>query len=344
VVIPPELLAKLDDCAKTDFTSARDLWFSRQWWASAFVIAGLVLEGPELWYEMVSIARSRIPYFRYRIVLIESRLELAKVLAFVGWIFIVGGLFGELKASSRIADLSASIQECSDAKVEEATQEAGDAAVSAKTAHEEAAAVKGIADASRKDALSAKNQSAAAELHLGEAHKEASAAQAELNRLKTPRSLTNVDTLVSALERFKGIEFSFIGIFGDQESIALAGKINNALQRAGWKATTAPNSGMLPGPWFRLENFPAAVSASASSGVHISAESKETPDKLNILPISKWPLQVQAALALQEALAPAITPADEDLAKKAAGKAVEVINNERITKFTRVLLDIGKKP
>jgi len=142
VVVPPELIAKLNECAKTDFTGARDLWFSRQWWSSALVIVGLVFEGGELWYEMLSIVRGRVPRFRYRIVLLEHRVELAKVAAFVGWILIIAGLFGELRSNSKIEDLSASIQQCSDARVTEATLEAGDAAASAKTAHEEADAVK----------------------------------------------------------------------------------------------------------------------------------------------------------------------------------------------------------
>ncbi|MGC1437654.1 MAG: hypothetical protein WA847_17300, partial [Terriglobales bacterium] len=108
--------------------------------------------------EMLSIMRSRIQRFRYRIVLIERRLELAKALAFVGWVLIIGGLFGELRASSRISDLSASIQECSDAKVTAATLEAGDAANSAKTAHDEADAVGKEAAAIQKRLDSASRQ------------------------------------------------------------------------------------------------------------------------------------------------------------------------------------------
>jgi hypothetical protein len=145
-MLPPDLIAKLNECAKTNFIGERDVWFFRQSIFSWFVIIGLVLEGPELLYEMFSIVRSRIQRFRDSIVLIEKRLELAKALAFVGWIFIIGGLFGELRASSRIADLSASIQECSDAKVKEATLEAGGAADSAKTARAEADAAKKSSD------------------------------------------------------------------------------------------------------------------------------------------------------------------------------------------------------
>src|ERR1700733_7447030 len=112
-MLPPDLVAKLNECTGTNFIGARNVWFSRQSVFSWVVILGLVLEGPELIYEILSVIRSRVRRLRYRIVLIEDRLELAKAFAFVGWILIIVGLFGELRASSRIAELSASIQECS---------------------------------------------------------------------------------------------------------------------------------------------------------------------------------------------------------------------------------------
>ena len=157
------------------------------------VILGLVLEGPELIYEILSIARSRIQRFRYRIVLIENRIELAKALAFVGWIFIIGGLFGELRASSRIADLSASIQECSDAKVTKATLEAGDAAASARTAHEEADAVG--------------KEAAALILQLGAVAKRATDIDFNLGMTQwalSERYVLESDSLVKQLRQFKG--------------------------------------------------------------------------------------------------------------------------------------------
>jgi hypothetical protein len=126
-MLPPDIVAKLNECAKTNFIDARDVWFYRQSIFSWAVILGLVLEGPELIYDMLSIIRINIRRFRYSIALLENRVELAKVLAFAGWIFIIIGLLGELRAGSKIADLSASIQGCSDAKVRAATLEAGEA-------------------------------------------------------------------------------------------------------------------------------------------------------------------------------------------------------------------------
>jgi hypothetical protein len=145
-MLPPDIVAKLHECANTDFIAARDVWFSRQSWFSWAVIIGLLLEAPELGYEMRALVR-KIKRFKYSILIRPNRVEIAKVLAFIGWIFIVGGLFGELRAASKIEDLSAHIQECNEAKVAEATEHAGDAATSARTAHDEADTVGKEADA-----------------------------------------------------------------------------------------------------------------------------------------------------------------------------------------------------
>src|ERR1700730_14377449 len=107
-MLPPDLVAKLNECAKTNLIGTRDVWFSRQSIFSWAVILGLVLEGPELMYDMLSIVRSNIQRFRYSIILLENHVERAKVAAFIGWILIIGGLLGELRAGSKIVSLSAS--------------------------------------------------------------------------------------------------------------------------------------------------------------------------------------------------------------------------------------------
>ncbi len=53
--------------------------------------------------------------------------------AFIGWIFIIVGLFGELDAATRIKDLSTSIQECSDIKVAVAFSQASEASEKAES-------------------------------------------------------------------------------------------------------------------------------------------------------------------------------------------------------------------
>lgn len=137
-MLPPELVARLTDCVKHDFVSARDHWFSCLKWSTTVVAAGLVIELPELLYELTDIARQRIPRLKYKIVLLERHLQIFKAVAFFGWFLIVAGVVGERVAEVRVSDFDASIQDCSAAKVEEATLEAGDAKDSALFARKQA--------------------------------------------------------------------------------------------------------------------------------------------------------------------------------------------------------------
>jgi hypothetical protein len=156
-MLPPDLVAKLAQCATHDFVGPRDLWFGRLARFTTAVFVGLVFELPELWYELKLIAREWIPYFRYRILTPPERnIQAAKVLAFVGWILIVVGVGGERYSEVKVKDLDASIQECGEAKLRAATLEAGDAATSAEQAKFDANAARGEADAAKDSAREAK--------------------------------------------------------------------------------------------------------------------------------------------------------------------------------------------
>jgi hypothetical protein len=147
-MLPSDIVTKLNECAKTDFAGMRDGWFRIVSWATALVAFGLVLEAPELVHDLIPICRRMIVWLR------RSSTEFpkcetpdwVKVVAFVGWIFIVVGVIGEERGGIKVNNLDTNIQECSDAKVREATIEAGEAATSAKTAHAEADAIKKEAD------------------------------------------------------------------------------------------------------------------------------------------------------------------------------------------------------
>jgi hypothetical protein len=212
-MLPPDLVAKLNECAKTNLIGARYTWF---YWQSIFswaVILGLLLEGPEVVHDVLSIVRSRIIWS-------EKGVERAKLAAFLGWIFIIAGLLGESRAGSKIVDLSASIQECSDARVKEATLEAGDAAVSAKTAHDEAdAAVKSASDAGLESdaaaqlAEKAKGKAEKVEKRADKISARLDVASRQLSqveervRVQGPRSKLLIDgqnAFVEALKPFKG--------------------------------------------------------------------------------------------------------------------------------------------
>src|ERR1700723_284306 len=124
-MLPPDIVAKLHECATQNFIAARDSWFVWLSRSTKCVVIGLTLELPDLAYETIGFARTRIDRLRYRVVLLEERLERAKLIAFVGWFLIVAGVAGEWYAGTKIDDLSARIQGCNDAKLAEVTEEAG---------------------------------------------------------------------------------------------------------------------------------------------------------------------------------------------------------------------------
>jgi hypothetical protein len=184
-MLPPELIAKLNECASANFVALRDASLFWQTVFSRIVIAGLLFEGPELVHEMLSIIGNWFPsvetkFPRFNGVISSKRfVEYAKLAAFFGWILIIVGLGGELRTSSRIVDLSARIEECSDAKVTKATLEAGDATKSATTAREEA-------DAAKLASGEALTRAHAAERSLAKAESDAGKAQtAATNALTT---------------------------------------------------------------------------------------------------------------------------------------------------------------
>jgi hypothetical protein len=126
-MLSPDVIAKLNECAKADFGSIRDLWFGRLSLSTDLVIAGLALEVFELVYEAADIARERIRFLKYRVAIVERHVQVAKLIAFIGWFLIVGGVAGERFSEARVKNADANIQECSDARLARTTEEAVDA-------------------------------------------------------------------------------------------------------------------------------------------------------------------------------------------------------------------------
>jgi hypothetical protein len=251
-------------------------------------------------------------------------------------------------AKQAIADSSMALAQAKDAltntekaarSLGKAEKEANDAQAASFSALALAKGAREEADSFKKDIASAMTLAAEAESHLRDALKQAEDATAELNRLKTHRSLTGVTALVSTLGSFKGTEFGFMGVFADQESANLAEQISDALQSSGWTPTNAPNTGRGSGPFIRIKNFPASVQPSISTGVNVDVEIEEAVEDINKLPVPQKPKQVQAVIALKSALALSISPAQPDLATTNFGTAPA---NPKIK--PRVLITVGKKP
>lgn len=165
------------------------------------------------------------------------------------------------------------------------------------------------ADSFEKDIVSAKTQAAQAESHLAEALKRTADAQQELERLKSSRSLTHVSELVSALEPYKGTEYTFSAVFQDEESITLLRAIDAVLQSAGWKRTKPP--GGFPAINVFGKDLDFAVPLALNTGIQVSVDS---PDSLAVLqshPIGQLAQYVRAAIALNLSLSSNMYPAQE---------------------------------
>lgn len=257
------------------------------------------------------------------------------------------------KAKIAITDSSTALAQAKDAltkagKAADSLGKAEDEANKAHTASSNALALsrgaREEADSFEQDIVSAKKQAADAESHLADALKKAAAATAELDKLKSPRSLTNTPELISALEAFKGTEYRFSGVFGDEESGSLLIQIDGVLEDAGWKRVKSNPPSMEPYMEIRRNNEVIPVRYTIRSGVQISADSSESPivssapldcrGSVRAPVLEKFTPSVKAAITLGICLSASISPRQE----------FRGVDLSRVNEPTIVRIDVGKKP
>jgi hypothetical protein len=227
--------------------------------------------------------------------------------------------------AAKEADHAKELAEQANVESGKAKDKAGDALSSARGARQEA-------DSFEKDIVSAKTQAADAESHLADALQRAAAATAELDRIKTPRSLTNIPKLISTLAEFKDTEYTFSSVGADPEPLALLKSVDDLLQHSGWKRGKA-----IPGfPTINVfgKDVQYSVPVALTDGVRISVDSPEGLEPLKQLPLEKLPTYVRAAISLYLSLSSNLFPADEH------AQPVDVQKGESRT----VRISIGKKP
>lgn len=231
------------------------------------------------------------------------------------------------RASKALTDSGTAITQAGEAETE-----SGSAVTSASTALTTARGARSEADSFEKDIQSAEKEAADADSNLAEALREVAGEKDEVNRLKTPRSLTNSSGLEDSLRAFKGTEYAFTGVFQDQDSIDLLRAINNTLTAAGWKRINLPNT--QPGEIeVTLNGF--KVPVTTRSGVWIEAESTEKIEDLRSLPPFLFPRYISGGMALKGALFSSIFPQQENL-KSAFGvnlgpsKAVAILVGKKL--------------
>jgi hypothetical protein len=354
-------------------------------WANITVAIGVALEGIEICHDIGAWAKRKSREKRELIVLKElaeifpvSKAKRAteshsdeprwvKRLLRIGLMIVVFGVVGEWRCGAKLEDAHNAIHKYDVAKLTAAEKAAADAATSARIAHEEADAVKGIADEARadaKDALAkaqaaqrelahaetdaAKAQTVAskalstadkAESHLADALQRASKAEAQLNRLKTPRSLVHSDELITALKPFNGTEYT-LNVFMDDESMQFTKVVAGALEGAGW--VRRQQSGIILGiPTMEIVFDqgapPEHVPACLDTGISLHAHTKESLAALQSRPIQSLPKTIQAALVLKSAIALNISPPDE---RNVVSGVIDPKPEEGIP----ITICVGKKP
>ena len=168
------------------------------------------------------------------------------------------------------------------------------------------------ADSFEKDIVTAKERAAAAESHLAEAEKQAANATAELNRLRSPRTITNAAQLVSELRRFKNTNYKFMSVYPNDESTDLLESIDDVLQRAGWQRQSQQGLNLgIPALSLTDAHGTFIVPEGINTGVEISADSSEPITVLNSLPPDKRPAPVRIAVVLRNSLASSILPSND---------------------------------
>ncbi len=244
--MPPGFVEKIDDMMKADLLEWHSFWFGWLLIATALVVVGLTLEDGELWYEMRSIARSKFRFFRYRTLVLERRVEWAKVIAFVGWILIVVGVAGEMFTEVMISDADRNIEAfdaivLADARRESAfaLERAAHAEATAKTFDVQIAQLEAKARSAEATAKGFEAQIAAAQRDAAESKKEAESerlARVTLQKELQPRRLSSEqkDKLAALVKPFAPVSIILEWTAaGGQESADLARDMYDAIVSAG---------------------------------------------------------------------------------------------------------------
>jgi hypothetical protein len=257
-ILRPDTLEGIDDLIRVGLIAFRESCFNWLLVATGFVVVGLVLEGPELWHEIISIVRHWRFRRRFKFSLPEERApNWVKLIAFVGWIFIVIGVAGEYVADSFVSRADGFVQtfdeivltetqnrtalasERAIAAYERASENEKETAATLKQAEQERSdGAKSLqaAEIARKEAKGFSLQIAQANERAANAEKQAAAANLELARLTHPREFgpEQCRKLRTALLPFGQPTFD-IGVATTPEAVDLAGNMEKCLQVLSWK-------------------------------------------------------------------------------------------------------------
>jgi hypothetical protein len=188
------------------------------------------------------------------------------------------------------------------------------------------------AEGFKADIAKANESAERARAQVASATAEATKANLELERIKAPRTLRDVASLTESLKAYKGTEYTFSSVFGDEESILLLRHIDVALSSSGWVRVKPPHGYPAINVYGQEQDF--AVAAGMTFGVKISVNSDIPLATLQALPVDKLPAPTGAAAALAIALTGSLSPPQESGLKA----------NVEPGSSTIVRIEMGRKP
>ena len=342
------------------------------WWlnlSTILVVVGVICELPEIVHdlrELFSRKHFQPPEMPSRNP--DIRLEkIVVILGLFGWLLVVGGVAGEFFWESKLSTANEEIQSVSDDLLRTTQIEVGNARDAAKRASEYAQQAQSLSSYAAQDAVQAKTDAGNAKILASGARAEADAltgeitsakqqaadavskladaekrveeategeakAEAELQAIRTPRTLSDVNDFVGELKRYPGTEYTFALVAPDAEPIALLRQIDDALQLAGWKRVKFDPQPFMGFPIFGKDDM---IPIGTAIGVEVAVESTASSDSLNAIPRGYWPPQVTKAAALIKFMNLHIAPSGNNV-----NKQVVVTSGSSAV----IRISIGKKP
>lgn len=263
--ITPDTLKGIDDLIRAGLIGFRENCFNWLLAATGLVIAGLVLEGPELWYEILSIVRHWGFRRKFKFSLPEEHTpNWVKLIAFVGWIVIVIGVAGEYVADSFVSRADGFVQTFDEILLTETQNRTALASERASAAYERASeneketaatlkqAEQERADAARSLEVTRGYESQIAQANERAAHAEQRAEEEQTARTKLEqklawRSLTNeqAERIARKLRSFPGQQFDFVTYSNEGECLNFQDVLYRLFLYSRWTLDPKRQWGML---------------------------------------------------------------------------------------------------
>jgi len=188
------------------------------------------------------------------------------------------------------------------------------------------------AEGFRLDIAKSNEAAAQAQAQVAGAMAEAAKANLELERVKSPRTLKNLPALTESLKAYKGTEYTFSSVFGDEESITLLKQLDELLTSCGWVRIKPPHAYPAINVYGQEQDF--AVASGLTSSVILFVNSDIPLAELKAMSDDKLPAPTGAAAALAVALGNNLNPPQEGGVKTSVDPGNSPI----------VRISVGRKP